>query len=184
MIAKVLERHMSEPLPPTAVLEALPFTSLDDLRRPVEAFRFPKRDGAVVFVLAKTGGGKSATMVRLMRMAAETSLFRCGRFYSGYDLPLPSSRAASDVLVWDVDRPVSPPRDGPAAGCVEAVLRLGSGQPTVQVRVARLAVWTDRREMAVFCNVAGSKERLDLARLAERHKAAADLSLILAEVEP
>lgn len=108
MIAKVLERHMSEPLPPTAVLEALPFTSLDDLRRPVEAFRFPKRDGAVVFVLAKTGGGKSATMVRLMRMAAETSLFRWGRFYSGSDLPLPSSRAASDVLVWDVDRPVSP----------------------------------------------------------------------------
>ena len=108
VIAKVLERHMSEPLPPTAVLEALPISSLDDLRRPVEAFRFPKRDGAVVFVLGKAGGGKSATMVRLMRMAAETSLFRCGRFYSGSDLPLPSSRAASDVLVWDVDRPVSP----------------------------------------------------------------------------
>lgn len=92
--------------PPTAVLHALPFSSTKDLYCPVQSFQFPVRDHAVVFVLAKTGGGKSATLVRLLRMAAETTLFRHGRFAVGFDLPMPTTRAASDLLVWDAHRPV------------------------------------------------------------------------------
>lgn len=107
---------------------------------------------------------------------------------SGWDTPA-HKRIEAMLLAprWTLDRLLSEPPEGwrvvPPADPDTAVHVLAWGDDPEAVRVA--LGFVDTHGLLVSANVPGAAVGADgLARLAERHKAAAELALILAEVEP